>query len=220
MIRVAIADDHEIVRRGLRMTVLGEEDMELVGEAANGREAVALVAAQKPDVLLLDLQMPEMDGIAAAQEIRREHPDVYILVLTSFDSDAKLHAAFQAGVDGYLLKDTPGDDLVAAIRGAAAGKPQLHPEVARKLMGRMPGPTTPLDDLTERELDVLRLLASGKSNKEIGAALFLTEATVKGYVSTILSKLHAADRTQAALLAVRYGLIDLDELPDPNAWEE
>ena len=212
MIRVAIADDHEIVRRGLRMTILGEEDMELVGEAANGREAVLLAAAQSPDVLLLDIQMPEMDGLVAAEKIRANQPDVHILILTSFDTDAKLYAALKAGVTGYLLKDTPGDSLVAAIRGAAQGIPQLHPDIARKLMGQMPVPATPLDELTEREREVLTLLAQGNSNKEIAARLFLTEATVKGYVSTILGKLHVADRTQAALLAVRYGLVDVDAM--------
>lgn len=212
MIRVAIVDDHEIVRRGLRMTILGEEDMALAGEAANGVEAVQLAAVQRPDVLLLDILMPEMDGLAAAQEIRRTQPDVHILILTSFDNDAKLYAALQAGVTGYLLKDTSGDDLVDAIRGAAQGIPQLHPEIARRLMDQMPAPVTPLDDLTEREREVLTLLARGNSNKEIGGALFLTEATVKGYVSTILGKLHVADRTQAALLAVRYGLVDVDEM--------
>lgn len=212
MIRVAIADDHEIVRRGLRMTILGEEDMELAGEATNGREAVLLAAAQSPDVLLLDIQMPEMDGLAAAGKIRTAQPDIHILILTSFDTDAKLYAALKAGVTGYLLKDTSGENLVAAIRGASQGIPQLHPEIARKLMGQMPAPATPLDDLTEREREVLTLLAQGNSNKEIAARLFLTEATVKGYVSTVLSKLHVADRTQAALLAVRYGLVDVDAL--------
>ena len=212
MIRVAIADDHEIVRRGLRMTILGEEDMELVGEAANGREAILLAAAQSPDVLLLDIQMPEMDGLAAAEKIQANQPDVHILILTSFDTDAKLYAALKAGVTGYLLKDTPGDSLVAAIWGAAQGIPQLHPDIARKLMGQMPVPATPLDELTEREREVLTLLAQGNSNKEIAARLFLTEATVKGYVSTILGKLHVADRTQAALLAVRYGLVDVDAM--------
>jgi len=194
------------------MTILGEEDMELVGEATNGREAVLLAAAQSPDVLLLDIQMPEMDGLAAAEKIHTDHPEVNVLILTSFDQDAKLYAALQAGVMGYLLKDTSGDGLVAAIRGAAQGVPQLHPEIARKLMGRMPAPATPLDELTGRERDVLTLLAQGNSNREIGAALHLTEATVKGYVSTILGNLHVSDRTQAALVAVRYGLVDVDEM--------
>ena len=212
MIRVAVADDHEIVRRGLRMTILGEEDMEWAGEASNGREAVLLAQRQHPDVLLLDIQMPEMDGLAAAAQIHAEQPEVKILILTSFDNDAKLYAALKAGVTGYLLKDTPGDGLVAAIRGAAQGIPQLHPEIARKLMGQMPVPVTPLDDLTGREREVLTSLAQGQSNREISATLHLTEATVKGYVSTVLSKLQVADRTQAALIAVRYGLVDVDDL--------
>lgn len=212
MIRVAVADDHEIVRRGLRMTILGEEDMEWVGEAANGREAIRLAESQRPHVLLLDIQMPEMDGLTAAAQIHADRPEIHILILTSFDSDARLYAALKAGVTGYLLKDTPGDGLVAAIRGAAQGIPQLHPEIARKLMGQMPAPITPLDDLTDREREVLTLLAQGNSNKEIGAALYLSETTVKGYVSTILGKLHVADRTQAALLAVRYGLVNVDDL--------
>jgi len=137
MIRVAIADDHEIVRRGLRMTILGEEDMELVGEAANGREAVLLATAQSPDVLLLDIQMPEMDGLAAAAKIRAAQPDVHILILTSFDADAKLYAALKAGVTGYLLKDTPGDRLVDAIRGAAQGIPQNARLAVWEGMGRV-----------------------------------------------------------------------------------
>ncbi len=215
MIRIAIADDHEIVRRGLRMTIQGEEDMTLVGEASNGQEALDLVTKTRPDVLLLDLQMPGINGIETALAIRARSLPVRVLVLTSFESDAKLHAAMQAGVDGYFLKDTAGDALVAAIRGVAAGAPQLHPEIARRLMRGMAAPLTPISDLTERERDVLRLLTLGMSNKEIGSQLVLTEQTVKGYVSAILGKLHVSDRTQAALLAVRYGVVGLDELPDP-----
>jgi DNA-binding NarL/FixJ family response regulator len=211
-IRVVIADDHEIVRRGLRMTIQGETDMTLVGEAANGQEAVELVAHAQPDVLLLDLQMPEMDGVRAAEIIHQMHPRPMILALTSFRDDAQLYAALRAGVDGYLLKDIDGDALVAAIRGAASGKPQLHQEVAKRLMARMPAPADPFADLTSRERQVLIEIGRGKSNKEIGVALSLTEVTVKGYVSTILAKLHVEDRTQAALMAVRYGLVSADEL--------
>jgi DNA-binding NarL/FixJ family response regulator len=212
-IRVLIADDHEIVRRGLRMTIQGEKDMQLVGEAETGRQAIDLVEKTHPNVLLLDVQMPDMDGIQAAQAIHTTRPEVAILVLTSFRDDAQLYAALRVGVDGYLLKDIDGDSLVQAIRGAARGQPQLHPEVARRLMERMPAPVDPFTDLTPREHEVLLLLARGLSNKEIGVALTLTEVTVKGYVSTILNKLHVEDRTQAALLAVRYGLIPPDELP-------
>jgi NarL family two-component system response regulator LiaR len=211
---VLIADDHEIVRRGLRMTIAGEEDMRLLGEARTGREAVELAAALRPNVVLLDVQMPDMDGVAAAAAIRATQPEVAILMLTSFGGDAQLYAALRAGASGYLLKDTSGDDLVRAIRGAARGDPQLHPNIARRLMQQAAAPADPLAMLTPREREVLRRLAQGLSNKEIGAALGLTEVTVKGYVSALLGKLHVADRTQAALLAVRYGLVAPGELPD------
>jgi len=214
MIRVLIADDHELVRRGLRQTIEAEEDMQLAGEARTGQEAVDLAAAAQPDVALLDVQMPVMDGIAAAAAIHAAQPGVAVVMLTSFGSDAQLHAALRAGVAGYLLKEISGDELVAAIRGAAAGRPQMHPAILRRLMAQMPAPADPLGALTVREREILRLIARGLSNKEIGAALSLTEATVKGYVSTILSKLGVLDRTQAALLAVRYGVVILDDLPD------
>jgi DNA-binding NarL/FixJ family response regulator len=165
-------------------------------------------------VALLDIQMPELDGIAATQAIHSAHPQVAILILTSFSTDAQLHAALRAGATGYLLKDVDGDTLVAAIRGAARGEPQLHPTIARRLMQRMQSPEDPLASLTTREREVLRLVGRGLSNKEIGTALDLTELTIKGYMSEILGKLGVADRTQAALLAVRYGLIPLTELPD------
>lgn len=213
VIRVAVADDHEIVLRGLRLTIQVEKDMQLVGEARSGREAIELIEKTLPDVLLLDIQMPEMDGIQAAEAIRNAFPRVAILVLTSFRDDARLYAALRAGVCGYLLKDIDGDSLVTAIRGAARGEPQLHPEVARRLMERMPAPVDPFAALTPREREVLMLLARGHSNKEIGLALSLTEVTVKGYVSAVLGKLNVADRTQAALLAVRYGLITDEDLP-------
>jgi DNA-binding NarL/FixJ family response regulator len=213
VIRVVVADDHEIVLRGLRLTIQGERDMQLLGEARTGREAVELVEKTRPDVVLLDIQMPDMDGIQAAGAIRAAFPQVSILILTNFGDDARLYAALRAGVSGYLLKDIDGDSLVAAIRGAARGEPQLHPDVARRLMERMPRPVDPFAELTPRERDVLLLVAHGLSNKEIGLELSLTEVTIKGYVSTLLSKLNVADRTQAALMAVRYGLIAEDDLP-------
>jgi two-component system, NarL family, response regulator LiaR len=211
LIGVLIADDHEIVRRGLRMTILGEPDMRLLGEASNGRETLALVEATRPDVLLLDIHMPELDGIAATQKLRSLQPQLAILMLTSYTDDARLYGALRAGANGYLLKEMSGDDLVAAIRGAARGLPQLHPLIARRLMDRAAPPDDPLAQLTQRERDVLRLIARGLSNKEIGHALDLTEQTVKGYVRDMLSKLEVADRTQAAMLAVRYGLVNPDE---------
>jgi DNA-binding NarL/FixJ family response regulator len=217
MIKILIADDHELVRRGLRQTIAAEADMQLVGEARTGAEAVALSTETQPDVALLDVQMPGMDGIAAAAAIHAARPQTAILMLTSFSSDAQLHAALRSGVAGYLLKDISGDDLVAAIRGAARGKPQMHPEILRRLMQQMPAPADPLAALTAREREILQLIARGRSNKEIGAELSLTEATVKGYVSTILGKLAVSDRTQAALLAVRHGLVAPADLPDFNS---
>ena len=193
------------------MTIMGEPDMRLLGEASDGREAIDLVATTQPDVLLLDIQMPDMDGIAAAQALHLTHPQLIILMLTSFTDDAKLYSALRAGASGYLLKEMSGDDLVAAIRGAARGLPQLHPNIARRPMDRIAPPSDPLTQLTQREQSVLRLIARGLSNKEIGAALDLTEQTVKGYVRDILSKLGVADRNQAALLAVRFGLVQADE---------
>lgn len=213
-ITIVIADDHEMVRRGLRMTIAAEPDLVLLGEATTGREAVQLVAQLQPALVLLDVQMPDMDGVAAAQAIRQAHPSIAVVMLTSFAEDAQLYAALDAGVIGYLLKDINGDDLVEAIRGAVRGEPQLHPSIALRLMRRRPTTGDPFADLTERERDVLKTLARGFSNKEIAQALFLTETTVKGYVSTVLSKLGVSDRTQAALIAVRHGLVKMEELPD------
>lgn len=214
VITVVIADDHEMVRRGLRMTMAAEADLLLLGEAMTGQEAVRLVQELQPQVVLLDVQMPDLDGVAAAQAIRHALPSTAVVMLTSFAEDAQLYAALDAGVIGYLLKDISGDDLVEAIRGAARGEPQLHPSIALRLMRRRPSSGDPFADLTERERDVLKCLARGLSNKEIAQALFLTETTVKGYVSTVLSKLGVSDRTQAALIAVRHGLVRREELPD------
>jgi DNA-binding NarL/FixJ family response regulator len=213
-ITIIIADDHEMVRRGLRMTIAAEPDLHLLGEATTGREAVQLVAELRPALVLLDVQMPDLDGVAAAKAIRQAHPATAVVMLTSFAEDAQLYAALDAGVIGYLLKDISGDDLVEAIRGAVRGEPQLHPSIALRLMRRRPTTGDPFADLTERERDVLKTLARGFSNKEIAQTLFLTETTVKGYVSTVLNKLGVSDRTQAALIAVRHGLVKLEELPD------
>jgi DNA-binding NarL/FixJ family response regulator len=213
-ITIIIADDHEMVRRGLRMTIAAEPDLALLGEATTGREAVQLVAELRPALVLLDVQMPDLDGVAAAKAIRQAHPATAVVMLTSFAEDAQLYAALDAGVIGYLLKDISGDDLVEAIRCAVRGEPQLHPSIALRLMRRRPTTGDPFADLTERERDVLKTLARGFSNKEIAQTLFLTETTVKGYVSTVLNKLGVSDRTQAALIAVRHGLVKLEELPD------
>jgi DNA-binding NarL/FixJ family response regulator len=212
MLKILIADDHQIVRRGLRMTLGAESDMNVVAEAADGAEVLALVKKHKPDVVLLDLQMPVQNGIETLQQIRPEFPSLPVLILTSFSDDAHIYAALRAGASGFLLKEMDGDDLVEAIRGAAKGKPQLHPDIARKLMARAPMPEDPFKSLTERERDILKLVGRGMSNKEIAAELVLTEMTVKGYVSDMLAKLGVGDRTQAALMAVRYGLIQPEDL--------
>lgn len=207
-LRVMICDDHEMVREGLRTLLVEESDLEVVGEATNGLEALAMVQELQPDVLLMDAKMPEMDGIQATKAIRERAPKVHIVILTTFLEGKQVREAIQAGAEGYLLKDIQKADLVRAIRNAAEGKPTLHPEAQRLLMAEVTNPSPPgfEDTLTPREHDVLRLIARGKSNKEIGADLSLTEGTVKGYVSSILVKLGVEDRTQAALLAVREGL--------------
>jgi NarL family two-component system response regulator LiaR len=208
-IRVMIVDDHAVVREGLRTYLELEDRFVLVGEASNGREAADKVRALKPDVVLMDLLMPVMDGIEATRAIKQTAPEVKVIVLTSFTDDEHIMPAIEAGATGYLLKDVSADDLVKAIQGAYQGQAQLHPEVARKLMEqvRQPRrPDRPGDDLTPREMEVLRLIASGMSNKEIARELVMTERTVKGHVSNILGKLNLQDRTQAALYAVRNGL--------------
>ena len=207
-IQVMIVDDHAIVREGLRMLLTEETDIEVVGEASNGQEALLRAEKLQPQVILMDLVMPEMDGIAATQAIRQSVPSCQVLVLTSFAEDQRVPDAIQAGAIGYLLKDVLKGDLLSAIHAAVRGEPTLHPEAQRQLMRQMTQAPQQdlLDALTEREMDVLRLIARGQSNKEIAASLHLTEGTVKGYVSTILGKLQVADRTQAALYAVKHGV--------------
>ena len=205
-IRILIVDDHAIVREGLRTLLSEEEDMEVIGEVSNGAEALDFVAQHLPDVVLMDLIMPEMNGVEATQRLQKRHLPSRVLVLTSFRDDQLVQDAIRAGATGYLLKDVLKPDLLRAIRSASRGEPVLHPEAQRALMRQAAAPPSPLQALTEREIDVLRLIARGLSNREIADTLYLTEGTVKGYVSVILSKLNVADRTQAALLAVKHGL--------------
>lgn len=212
MLKIIIADDHQVVRRGLTLTIDAEKDMRVVAEAESGAGILGLIKKHEPDVVLMDLQMPEMNGVDVLKQVRPEFPDLPILILTTFSDDAHVYAALRAGASGFLLKEMSGDDLVAAIRGAARGKPQLHPDIARRLMARAPMPEDPFDALTERERGILKLLAKGKSNKEIASKLSLTEMTVKSYVSDLFVKLGVNDRTQAALMAVRYGLVMVEEL--------
>lgn len=209
-IRVLVADDHSVVRQGLRMFLLVQPDMEMVGEAQNGREAVALVDQLAPDVVLMDLLMPQMNGIEATTAIKAAHPETQVLVLTTFLEDARVAEAIQAGAVGFLLKEVEAEDLVRAVRGAARGEPQLHPNAARMLMGLATRPKAAAEpsapDLTGREKEVIALVAEGQSNKQIARVLSISETTVKGHVANILSKLELADRTQAAVYAVRNGL--------------
>jgi len=210
-IRVLIVDDHEIVREGLQTLLSEEADFEIVGMTGNGDEAVTLAKARKPDVIVMDLVMPGLDGIEATRRIVASNPEARVLVLTTFADDQRVREAIQAGATGYLLKDVLKPDLLRALRDAAIGRPSLHPEVQQQLMraiaGKTSAPQAPAHAaLTEREVGILRLIAEGRSNKEIAAALYLTEGTIKGYVSTIFDKLGVEDRTQAALYAVKHGL--------------
>lgn len=205
-IRVLIADDHSVVRQGLRMFLGLDPELEVVGEAHDGAEAVRQAHALKPDVVLMDLLMPVMDGIAATSQIRRELPDTEVIALTSVLEDASVVGAVRAGAIGYLLKNTEADELRRAIKSAAAGQVQLSPEAASRLLREVRVPDSP-ETLTERETEVLRLLAQGQSNKEIAHNLQIGEKTVKTHVSNVLAKLGVPSRTQAALYAVRIGLV-------------
>ena len=209
-IRVVIADDHAVVRQGLKMFLGIDPDFEVVGEAANGAEAVELARDLAPNVVLMDLLMPVMDGIAAIGAIRRETPDVEVIALTSVLEDASVVGAVRAGAIGYLLKDTQADELRRAIRAAAAGQVQLSPQAAARLMREVRAPESP-EKLSDRETDVLRLVAQGKANKEIAHDLGITEQTVKSHVSSIFGKLGVASRTQAALHAIQVGLVSPGE---------
>ncbi len=210
-IQVLIADDHSVVRQGLRMFLELEADIELIGEASNGLEAVDLARRFKPDVVLMDLLMPEMDGIAATETIREALPDTQVIALTSVLEDQAIFDAVRVGAISYLLKDTEADKLCEAIRAAAAGEVRLSPEVAARLMREIGAPESP-ETLTDRETEVLRVLARGLSNTEIAEALFITEGTVKTHVSSILAKLDLPSRTRAALYALKIGLISLDDI--------
>jgi NarL family two-component system response regulator LiaR len=215
-IRVLIADDHAVVRQGLCTFIDLQEDMQVVGEGTNGLEAVELARRLQPDVILLDLAMPQMDGLEATRKILESSPQAHILILTSFGEDDKVFPAIRAGAQGYLLKDIRPNDLVQAVREASQGKAQLHPDIAKKLMSAVaadqgtPEPASqgqpPTADLTERELEVLRWIAGGLNNREIAEKLVISEKTVKTHVSNLLGKLSLADRTQAAIWALKHGL--------------
>jgi len=215
-IRVFITDDHKIVRKGIRLLLDIEPDFEVVGEARDGIEALTKIATLQPDVILMDLEMPSMDGVETITRLMESKSEARILVLTSFATEEKVFPAIKAGALGYLLKDSGPDDLIQAVRDVYHGQSWLHPKIARMLLQELkvppqkPPENSP-DTLTERELDVLKLIARGLSNQEIAAKLVVSNPTVYSHVSNILSKLHLASRTQAALYALREGLTSLDE---------
>ncbi|BAZ15302.1 two-component response regulator [Calothrix sp. NIES-4071] len=208
MIKVLLVDDQYLIRQGLRALLELESDLEIVGEAENGREAIDLIAQLHPDVVLMDMRMPIMDGVAAQREIQKRFSDTRTLVLTTFDDTEYVATALQYGAMGYLLKDTPSEELAVAIRAVHKGYTQLGPGIVKKLFAfstnEEPAPPPALEQLTPREKEVLRLIASGASNREIASQLYISEGTVKNHVTNILNRLNLRDRTQAALFAKSY----------------
>ncbi len=214
-IRVLIVDDHQVVREGLRSFLDLIDDIELVGEAADGIAAVDMVKRFAPDVVLMDLVMPKLDGIEATRQVKTFDPNIKVIALTSFNEDDKVFPAIQAGASSYLLKDVSPDSLIDAIRAAHRGEARLHPDITRKLMEQISHPVIParstqVDELSEREKGVVRLVAQGKSNHEIAQELVISDKTVKTHISNILSKLQLNDRTQLAIYAIKNGLADAD----------
>lgn len=209
MIRLLLIDDHPVVREGLAGMLTGQADFEVVGEASDGAQGVTLCQRLEPDVVLMDLRMPGMDGVTAIQTLREKRPDIHILVLTTYDSDSDIVRAIEAGATGYLLKDTPREDLFRAIRATARGESVLAPAVATRLMQRMREPETV--ELSGRELEVLQLVARGTNNRQIGKALHISEATVKTHLIHIFNKLGVDDRTAAVTVALEKGMLRLGD---------
>ncbi len=213
-IRVLIVDDHTMVRRGMKVLLDEYDDIQVVGEAANGLKAIEAVEEFKPDVVLIDLAMPVMDGIEAIKRILAIHPNERIIVLTSFSGDEKLFEAIRAGAMGYLVKDAQPDELVQSIRNVCSGEPTLNPAIAWRLLRGMTDvktPKRPTEELSEREIEVLRLLTKGQTDQQIAQHLVLTDVTIRTHISRILSKLGLKNRVQAALYGIRSGLVSLDE---------
>jgi DNA-binding NarL/FixJ family response regulator len=218
-IGVLVVDDHEVVRRGLLAFLDSEPDIEVLAQAAGGTEALELLAAMDsegrlPDVIVMDLQMAPIDGIESTRQVRARYSDIEVVALTSFAEEERVHAALEAGASGYLLKDSDADEVAAAVRAAHRGELQLDPVVARRLMSSLrDGHGDPTSELTARELDVLRLVAAGKPNKQIAAELAISERTARTHVSRILRKLRLSSRTQAALWAIREGVVHVESEP-------
>ncbi|MGH2750164.1 MAG: response regulator [Actinomycetota bacterium] len=207
-VRVVLADDHLVVRTGLRGMLESDADVEIVGEASTGHEAIEIAASSGADLVLMDLRMPELDGAAATKQLRERHPAVQVLILTTYDTDADILRAIEAGATGYLLKDATRDELLRAIHMAAAGESALAPSVASRLVDRMRSPRSAT--LSAREIEILELVAKGLSNKETGARLYISEATVKTHLLHVFSKLGVSDRTQAVTEAVGRGIVRLE----------
>jgi DNA-binding NarL/FixJ family response regulator len=219
-IRVLLADDQDIIRTGLTIILNHQADIDVIGQAADGLEAVELAKSLQPDVILMDIKMPRLNGIQATRQIVAALPKTQIIILTTYDTDDWVFDGIRAGAIGYLLKDTSGDNLAEAVRGALRGESQIDPTVARKVLrefqqlttnrsARPPVTEEPLERLTDREEEVIKLLAAGLANKDIAQQLSLSEGTIKNHISAILAKLHANDRTQAVLTALKRGLVDL-----------
>jgi two-component system NarL family response regulator len=207
-VRIVLADDHPVVRAGIASILADHPDLLVVGQAGTGRELIDLYHRERPDVALVDLRMPDTDGVEAIGEIRRRSPDARLIVLTTFDGDEDIYRALRAGAKAYLLKDVPRDELLACVRAVHRGEPCLRPAIAAKLTERLGS-----EPLTARELDVLRLMAAGQSNKQIAAALYITEGTVKVHASRVFDKLGVSDRTQAATTALRRGIVRPTDTP-------
>ena len=218
-IRVLLAEDHVVVRQGTRQLLEREQDLEVIGEAGDGEEAVQLAAQLNPDVIIMDVAMPKLSGIEATKQIKALLPSVAVLILTGYDYDEYIFSLLEAGAAGYLLKSVSGDELINAIRAVNAGEPVLHPVVIRKLMARFkpqavrPAGARPLELLSEREMEVLRLAAKGMSNKDIGEALFISVRTVQAHLRSIFNKLAVGSRSEAVLYGLKRGWFTLEDLP-------
>lgn len=212
-LRVLLADDHAVVRKGIRDFLVEDETLQVIGEANDGEEALELIAREPPDVAVFDIQMPRLNGLDATRRVQKEFPNIHVLILTAYDDDPYLFAALQAGASGYLLKTSSAEELLHAVHAVAEGETALSPAIAKKLVRRAAGRSEQediIEPLTDRELDVLRLAAQGLGNKQIGAALNISDRTVQGHLANIYAKLHVATRTEAVLFAVRQKWIVLE----------